>query len=234
MQSHQDIGELDTGFLEQALQIGERLEKALRNNEPAESILADLSDAAYIKNSASQILYANRKHVELFSPNSSPVGKAGTAYLSEDMIGSSRLSDAMLFANCDYVLLRHFGHDSNQRGGQFLTYKHSLKRCDHPAFAIFGITRLVAVQEAEQNHTPASLGQLWDRYLLLSETDRVMAKHLSHGLSPREIAGMLGVSPRQVELRRKGILNHLSLTSPTQLTILFVRFQDRGYIDFGL
>ncbi len=62
-----------------------------------------------------------------------------------------------------------------------------------------------------------------------------MARYLAQGYSPREVAGILNVSPRQVELRRrKGILGHFSLPSPTQLTILFVRFQDRGYLDFGL
>lgn len=235
MQPQTEAGEYrEESFLVMALQAVTGLVEALRQGQSAESVLGALPDAAFIKSNTGQVLYANAMHLELFTPEHSPVGKTGTAYLAEDMMAASRLTDALIGSHCHYVMTRQQGHDATGRAGEFLNFKHSLRAADHPAFNVFGITRLVKVLEESPPTAPSSLASQWDKYQTLSETDRVMAKYLAQGYSPREVAGILNVSPRQVELRRKGILAHFGLPSPTQLTILFVRFQDRGFLDFGL
>lgn len=97
-----------------------------------------------------------------------------------------------------------------RRDGSMIWCRVTGRACDASAPA------RQAVWVFEPVHHPASATQA------LSPREREVVAHLAQGLSSKEIARVLGLSPRTVEMHRARLLRKLGVRSTAQLLALLV------------
>lgn len=200
----------------------------------ADSQLDQFADNIYLKNPDGTLIHANEAYLRNFSPGGSPIGRSGQKFLEKTVVNVSKLTDELILGGSRMLEIEHVGRTADGRLFAMRTHKRNLAPLGNLGLAVLGITRL---EEAIQEDEPVKrydLSELYRIYNTLSESDREIARLIGLGVTGREIAEQLDMTGRTVELRKKKILDALSLEQTVDLIKLLVRLEDRGYLDLGL
>lgn len=196
--------------------------------------LNDFVECIYIKNEEGTITFANTAYLKFFSAGESPVGRHAKNFLPPSMFSTSRHTDALILSGSEHLECDHTGPASDGRSYLLRTYKCSLRSLKHPGYTILGITRPLRLLKDDQSDPRARLARFTEVYRGLDERDREICRLIAIGLNSSEIGEQLGMTGRNVDLRRKKAFEQLGLTKPVDLVRELVRLQERGYLDLGL
>lgn len=198
-----------------------------------QEVIEAFPHSVYVKSSTGVVLHSNRMYREMFAGDTSVIGRFSKSFLNDTIKPVSESSDALILAGCTNTLFEHAGRDVDGRSVLCETYKQSLLGLGHSQLAIFGVTKVVHVED-ESAQKVLDLARYWQMFQGLDGRDREIAKMLAAGERIKTISKEFDVSEKTIDNRRQVILSQLSLVKPTELTKLLVRLQDNGFYDFGL
>lgn len=213
----------------------DRVLTAVESLEDVSASLAQCNLPAFIKSFDDRILFTNQPYNDVFSNGATPVGRRN--YLHNPIARISHLSDELIIEGTTHVLLSKTWIPETGDGVNRLDLaKLSLVGCGHPTIAILGVCRLhsTSPQGFRRQSKYDLLTERWRRLQKLSEFDRSCANLLARHEKCKDVARLLDVSPRTVEVHRKRILDQLGLNNVLELTNTLCRIQDAGLADFGL
>lgn len=192
------------------------------------------SDSVYLKNEEGMLTVVNRAYRTFFTANESPIGRHAKAFLDPTIFPTSSHTDALILSGSDHLECDHTGAAADGRTYLLRTYKCSLRKLRQPGFAILGITRPLRVLDDGNADPRALLSSLAQAFRSLEERDQELCRMIAQGHSSAEIGDQLGMTARNVDLRRKKAFDALNVTKPIELVRELVRLQERGYLDLGL
>lgn len=191
-------------------------------------------DCVYLKNEEGTLTLVNDAYLKFFSGPESPIGRHAKSFLDSTIIDVSKHTDALILAGSDHLECDHTGAGADQQTYMLRTYKCSLRPLKQPGFAILGITRPLQMIGEEKTTPRAIMAQLAQAFRDLDDRDREICRLIALGKSSVEIGEEMGMTSRNVDIRRKKGFAALKVEKPVELVRILVRLQERGYLDLGL
>lgn len=196
--------------------------------------LADFDCAVYLKNRERVIVYSNEAHRNMFSVDHRTVGLAPENFLDTSNIGVSKHSDMMLMSGAKQIDFEHVGRAADGLYYLIRTHKRSLLHMNIRGLAILGVSRFEGLVESKDLTPRLNWSDQIEVFSRLDPRDREICRQISLGITTREIAAQLKITPRSVESRKQKILEALSLPNTVEMIKLLVRFQEHGIADLGI
>jgi len=222
-------------FQETVQQIAEIVIQAVAGDWESISQINEFRDCIYLKNLEGVLVYVNQSYIESFSPpNQSPLGRSGENFLGPTIIDVSKHTDEIITGGSNSLDCEHSGRAQDGRLYAMRTHKRSLTSLGNPGLAILGITRLEKILREGQPDLRHDFAEQFRVFQTLGEVDREIARLIAMGVTAREVAQQLELTPRTVELRKKKILDAFQFDRTIELVKLLVRLEDRGFLDLGL
>ena len=227
--------EYPLSFQETVEQISDIVVDAVRGQWDSIAQINEFRDCVYLKNPEGVLVYVNHAYVEFFSPpNQSPLGRSGEKFLEPAIIDVSKHTDEIIVGGSNSLDCEHKGRGQDGRLYAIRTHKRNLTFLGNPGLAILGISRLEQVLKDGQPDSRYNLAEQFRVFQSLGEVDREIARLIAMGVTAREVAKQLELTPRTVELRKKKILDGFQFDQTIKLVKLLVRLEDRGFLDLGL
>lgn len=192
-----------------------------------------LSDSVYIKNAERIITFSNLAYRNTFSSGRSTIGMRSDSFLQESIEAISSQTDQLVFSGVMKVEFEHIGFGSDHRKYLFRSYKHSLLQYRHEPFAVLGISRCIKELQGEQDLESHDVLQLFKIYSGMPDQDKTICLSLASGKTTSEIAELMGMTTRAIEIRRKKILNRMGFSRPVEIVVLMTRFDERKLVSFS-
>lgn len=217
-----------------AIELVQAIEESVRNGSAELAALPEVAECVFVKNGRGVVVYANAAHRHFFSPEESPIGRTGHAFLDSSIIPAAEKLDELILLGCPYAESEHFGGGPDGRRYALRTHKRSLASIGAPGLAILGVTRVLGAQEDKSGSRRLTLTEHAERFRALPERDQEICRQTALGASSRELGEQLGLTTRGVELRKQKAFARLGVAKAVDLARLLTRLQDGGYVDLGL
>lgn len=223
-----------TTFQDAVLGITKLVFEGLQENRTQLEKIHDAEDCVYVKNEEGTLTWVNQAYKRLFSSTESPVGRHAKAFIDPSILDTSKHTDALILSGSDHLECDHTGSASDGQHYLMRTYKRSLRPLKQPGYVILGITRPLELLPENQTDPRAALVQAAAAFRELDERDQEICRQIALGATSAEIGKALGMSGRNVDIRRKNGFAALGIEKPVELVRVLVRLQERGYLDLGL
>lgn len=221
-------------FQQAVQEITEAVFSGLQGDRASLERINSFEDCVYLKNEEGTLTLVNDSYLSFFSGPESPIGRHAKAFLDPTIIDVSKHTDALILSGSDHLECDHTGAGADHKMYVLRTYKCSLRQLKQPGFAILGITRPTEILGQERANPRVIMGQLAQNFRDLDDRDREICRLIALGKSSVEIGEELGMTSRNVDIRRKKGFAALNVEKPVELVRVLVRLQERGYLDLGL
>lgn len=223
-----------TTFQQAVQEITEAVFAGLQGDRARLEQINEHEDCVYLKNEEGTLTLVNESYIKFFSGPESPIGRHAKTFLDPTIIDVSKHTDALILAGSDHLECDHTGAGADRQTYVLRTYKCSLRQLKQPGYAILGITRPTQLIGENKSNPRAVMAQLAQAFRDLDERDREICRLIALGKSSTEIGKELGMTSRNVDIRRKKGFAALKVEKPVELVRVLVRLQERGYLDLGL
>lgn len=217
-----------------AIDLVQAIEESVGHGTADLAGLPEIDECVFIKNGRGVVVYANAAHRGFFTPEESPIGRTGHAFLDSSIIPAAEKLDELILHGCPYAETEHYGCGPDGRRYRLRTHKRSLAPLGAPGLAILGVTRVLSADQDESGSPRMSLAQHAERFRALSERDQEVCRKTALGASSRQLGEEMGLTTRGVELRKQKAFARLGVAKAVDLARLLTRLQDGGYVDLGL
>lgn len=190
-----------------------------------------LSDSIFIKNVDRIITFSNLAYRKTFSSGKSTVGMKSDTYLQESIEAISVQTDNLILSGVIKVDFEHVGFGPDHRKYLFRSYKQSLIEKHHEPFAILGVSRPIQELSREHEADVQDVFQLFKIYSGFPDPDKTICLNLAVGKTTSEIAEVMGMTTRAIEIRRKKILQRMGFSRPVEIVIVMTRFAERKLVN---
>lgn len=221
----------ETDFKNVIEEVQQRIDQFLAGPKDRHPDFDDIEDCVYLKNSDRINTCGNRAFKTLFASGVTTVGMATDSFLKSSVAKTSVQTDRLILDGITLLEFEHVGVGSDNKNYQFRTFKRSYQDRLYEPFAILGITRPVALINDSEGLLPENVQKHFLVYKGFTEQEQVICRGIASGLSSKEIAEVLDLSSRAIEIKRKKMMNALHFERPIEIVKMMVRFQERGMVD---
>ncbi|MEM6798698.1 MAG: hypothetical protein AAF589_04220 [Planctomycetota bacterium] len=201
------------------------------NLEALRQAIDEYRQSVFIKNE-SQVIVAVNKSFGKFFAGDHAIGRHARSFLDPSIQRVSLYTDEMILTGTQRVGCVHAGAAVDGYYYTFLMHKRSLASLRRPGFMIFGVTQ--AEERLDKRSQHVELTRLTSVFRDFEQRDRDICRLAALGKTGAEIGEELGMTSRNVEIRRKKAFVALGVDKPVDLARLLVRLQERGHVDLGL
>ena len=131
-------------------------------------------------------------------------------------------------------VFEHVGRAADGRYYLIRTHKRNLLHLNIRGLAILGVSRFEGLVQSKDLTPRLNWSDQIEVFSRLDPRDREICRQISLGITTREIAAQLKITPRSVESHKQKILEALSLPNTVEMIKLLVRFQEHGIADLGI
>ncbi|MEN1678575.1 MAG: hypothetical protein AAGJ46_03210 [Planctomycetota bacterium] len=201
------------------------------SQESLVTALNGFQQPVFIKN-AERVLVVTNKAFDDFFAEGSGAGRHANSFLHPSFRAASNLTDELILSGSDEIDCVHNGVANDGFAYLCLIHKRSLAWLGRPGFRIIGVIQ--PMERLEASSPRFQLRRLATVYRRLDPKDQDLCRLVVLGRSSSEIGDELGMTGRNVEIRRKKAFESLGVKKPVDLARLLVQLQERGELDLGL
>jgi DNA-binding CsgD family transcriptional regulator len=196
--------------------------------------LSNFDFSVVLKNRDRVIVYSNESHRNTFSPDQRTIGLTSDSFLDSSNVGVSKHSDLLLLNGAEQLSFQHMGRGADGLCYLIETHKRNLLNWKIRGLAILVVARTGAIVESKDLKARLNWSDQVEIFNKLDSRDREICRQVSMGVTTREIAAQLKITPRSVESHKQKILEALVLPNTIEMIKLLVRFQEHGIADLGI
>lgn len=196
--------------------------------------LDEFEEPVYLKNQSGVLVWSNSAYRNFFAGDrQSPIGQHGKAFLDPTIFNIALLTDQLILNGSEQLECEHVGVGGDGSRYVLVTHKTSLRYLRKPGYAILGVTRPIR-RLGEDEHPGFEQVQSASIFRALEPRDQELCRLIAMGHSSAEIGQALGMTPRNVDLRRAKCFELLGVEKAVDLARLLTRLQERGYLEIDL
>lgn len=225
-----------TSLIPSARSLASKLDLALDVGGELQETLDECSLPAFIASRAGSIIARNSTFLAVFSASMSAIESDVLQQNGEASVVGI-MSHRMIVSGCAYLEYEHVDQLADGQSIALRTAKACVRRSGMHSGAVVGLTKVLrcfTTEAGKQGSPSPSLNQRWRKFQRLERFDRDCLVLLGKGKTASEIAELLDVSRRNIEIRRKRLFSYFGVENGVQLGYLLCRLQDGGYEHFGI
>ncbi len=195
-------------FQQAVQEITEAVFAGLQGDRASLERINNYEDCVYLKNEEGTLTLTNESYQAWFTGRESPIGRHAKSFLDPSIVDVSKHTDALILSGSDHLECDHTGAGADHQMYALRTYKCSLRELKQPGFAILGITRPIERIGEQQTNPRVVMAQQAQSFRELDDRDREICRLIALGKSSVEIGEELGMTSRNVDIRRKRASRH--------------------------
>ena len=196
--------------------------------------LDGFESAIAIKNNQRAIVHENIAFKELVLQGTSVVGTTLDRSLPPHVSRIAAQTDRVLIEGAESVQTEFSCRCRDEKSRKIVVYKRRLDEIPDPKYSLLIIGRSLGFVDTPSVQQRHSLCELLSLLQQLDPIDLAICRNYAMGESTKDIATIVGLTPRTVENHRQKIMDLFGFSRPIEIVKMLVRLEENGMIELQI